>query len=158
MASTEDNQSDMDLWTVCDKGHVHWGRAGGAGVLFRHVPEQGEPTYLLQLRSKSVDYGGTWGIPGGAIRRGETPEMAAHREAEEEIGALPPYRIRGTEVQDCGGNWKFHIVTADVDQEFPAFCVRETYATGWFTREDMRNLALHPGLQNWLDQQDSGGR
>jgi 8-oxo-dGTP diphosphatase len=148
----------MDLWSICDKGHVHWGTAGGAGLFFRHVPEQGEPTYLLQQRSKSVDYGGTWGIPGGAIRGGETPEMTARREAEEEIGPLPPYRVTGIGVQDCGGNWKFHILTADVDEPFPAFCVRETDATGWFTRVDMENLTLHPGFQTWLDQQGSKAR
>jgi 8-oxo-dGTP diphosphatase len=145
----------MDLWTVCDKGHVHWGRLGGAGLLLRHLPEGGEPHYLLQLRSKSVDYGGTWGIPGGAIRGGETPETAARREAEEEIGPLPSYRITGVVTQDCGDNWKFQIITADVDHDFSAFCVRETDATGWFTQEDMQNLSLHPGLQKWLDEQQS---
>jgi len=145
----------MDLWTVCDKGHVHWGTAGGAGLLFRHTPEHGEPTYLLQQRSRSVDYGGLWGVPGGAIRGGETAEMAARREAQEEIGELPPYRVAETEIQDCGGNWKFHIMIADVDHEFSAFCVRETDAVGWFTLEEMRRLSLHPGLESWLFRNES---
>lgn len=147
----------MDVWTVCDKGHLHWGARGGAGLLLRHVSAQGGASYLLQLRSKSVDYGGTWGIPGGAIRDGETPEMAARREAEEEIGSLPPYRVTGIEVQDCGGNWKFYIVAADVADDFLAYCVRETDATGWFTLADMHVLLLHPGLQNWLEKQESRG-
>ncbi len=145
----------MDLWTVCEKGHVHWGRLGGAGLLFRYSPEQGEPSYLLQQRSKSKDYAGRWGIPGGAIREGETPEAAAKREAKEEVGPLPPYRVTGVQVQDCGGNWQFHIVMAEVDRPFPSYCVQETDATGWFTREDMGRLLLHPGLQRWLDEQES---
>jgi len=145
-------KSFMDRWTFCDQDHVHWGAAGGAGLLFRYVPQEGEPSYLLQQRSGGVDYGGTWGIPGGATREGESPEMTARREAEEEIGQLPAYRVTGVEVQDCGGAWKFHIVTADVDAPFLAFCVRETDATGWFTREEMRWLPLHPGFRNWLEE------
>ncbi len=38
---------------------------------------------FLRQRAYSVDRGGTWGIPGGAIRAGESPELAARREAEE---------------------------------------------------------------------------
>jgi len=142
----------MDRWTVCDEGHVHWGAAGAAGLLFRYVPQQGEPSYLLQQRSRWVDHGGTWGIPGGAIREGETPEVTARREAEEEIGPLPSYRVTGIEVQDCGGGWEFHMLTADVDLPFLAYCVQESDATGWFTREEMRSLSLHPGFRKWLDE------
>lgn len=91
-----------DRWTFCDGGHVHWGAAGGAGLLLRYTPEEGEEVYLLQLRSRSVDQAGTWGIPGGAVREGESPATAARREAEEEIGPLPPYRVTGTDTQDCG--------------------------------------------------------
>jgi 8-oxo-dGTP pyrophosphatase MutT (NUDIX family) len=145
-------KSSMERWTFCDQGHVHWGAGGAAGLLLRYVPNEGEPSYLLQQRSTRVDYGGTWGIPGGAIREGESPEMTAQREAEEEIGQLPFYRVTGVEVQDCGGAWKFHVVTADVDAPFLAFCVRQTDATGWFTLEDMYRLSLHPGFRKLLDE------
>jgi NUDIX domain len=104
-----------DLWTICNRGHVHWGTHGAAGFLFCHVPPDGQPLYLLQQRSRWVDHGGTWGFPGGAIKDRESPEMTARRETQEEIGSLPPYRVTGVQVQDCGGGWKFHIVTADVD-------------------------------------------
>lgn len=143
-------------WTVCDSGHIHWGALGGAGLLLRHVPLRGEPSYLLQQRSRWVDCPGTWGIPGGAALEGESPEVTARRETEEELGVLPAYRLTRVEVQDCGAGWQFLIVMADVDEPFPAFCVRETDATGWFTREDMRRLSLHPGLQQWLDERLTG--
>jgi 8-oxo-dGTP pyrophosphatase MutT (NUDIX family) len=65
-----------------------------------------------------------------AIQAGESPELAARREAEEEIGPLPPIRVTSTEVQECGGGWEFYVVSADVDREFRAFCVRGTEATG----------------------------
>src|ERR1700758_4321135 len=41
---------------------------------------------LLLVRSS---YRIAWNFPGGGIRRGETPEMAARRELAEEIGLTP---------------------------------------------------------------------
>jgi len=143
----------MDVWKICEMGHVHWGNQGAAGFLFRHTAPDAEPSFLLQQRSTTVDYPSTWGIPGGAIRDAESPEAAAKREFQEEIGTLPPYRITDVKVQDCGGNWKFHMILADVDEEFLAFCGKETVATGWFTLSDMMSLHLHPGLQIWLHEQ-----
>jgi 8-oxo-dGTP diphosphatase len=136
-----------ERWMICAAGHVHWGADGGAGLLLRHLPRDGPASYLLAQRSRWVDEGGTWGIPGGAMKSGESPKAAARREAEEEIGLLPDYRLTGVIVQDCGGGWRFHIVCADVDEAFPAFCLQETDATGWFTIEQMRTLPLHPGFR-----------
>ncbi len=143
----------MDLWKICEMGHIHWGSQGAAGFLFRYAPVGAESSYLLQRRATTVDYPATWGIPGGAIRDGESPGAAAKREFQEEIGPLPSYRITGVKVQDCGGQWKFHMILADVDREFQALCGKETVATGWFTQNDMTNLDLHPGLQIWLNEQ-----
>lgn len=84
------------------------------------------------------------------MQEGESAEVAARREVEEEIGSLPSYRVTGVHVQDCGAGWKFHIVTADVDNPFAAYCVRETEATGWFTQQEMSDLSLHPGFRKWL--------
>jgi 8-oxo-dGTP pyrophosphatase MutT (NUDIX family) len=145
----------MDVWKICEMGHIHWGNQGAAGFLFRHAAVGAEPSFLLQQRSTTVDYPGTWGIPGGALHDGESPEAAAKREFQEEIGPLPPYRVTSVKVQDCGGKWKFHMILADVDEEFLAFCGKETVATGWFTPSDMTSLQLHPGLQIWLDEQQT---
>lgn len=78
-----------ERWTICESGHVHWGANGGAALLLRHLDPEGPPTYLLQQRSRWVDEGGKWGIPGGAIRNGESPELTARRETQEEIGPVP---------------------------------------------------------------------
>lgn len=108
--------------------------------------------YLLAERSRWVDEGGTWGIPGGAIHDSEPVEAAARREAAEEIWPLPPYRVTGVDVQDCGGGWRFHIVRADVGELFAAYAARETEATGYFTLDQMRGLRLHPGFQQWVEE------
>jgi len=139
-----------ERWTVCTLGHVHWGANGGAGLLFRHAPAATEPKFLLSRRSRLVDEPGKWGIPGGAIRDGESPEAAARREVQEEIASLPPHRITGSHEQDCGGGWRFVIFIADVEEQFAAYCQRQTDATGWFTAAAAEKLELHPGIQRWL--------
>ena len=148
--------SPGERWTICALDHVHWGANGGAGLLLRYEPADGEPRYLLALRSRWVDDPATWGIPGGAIRDGESPEEAARRETLEEVGLLPPYRLANDEVQDCGGGWRFHIIMADVKEPFEAYSVHETDATGWFTQRQLRDLPLHPGIRRWLDEHASG--
>ncbi len=143
-----------DRWTICGLDHVHWGANGGAGLLLRRQRSGAEPFYLLTKRSRLVDEGGTWGIPGGAIRDGESPEPAARRETLEEIGRLPAYRVNGVEIQGCGGGWQFHLFVADVQEPFDAYSVHETDATGWFTTEMMHRLSLHSGLRRWLENRE----
>ena len=48
----------------------------------------GDGRYLLQLRDQKpgVFYPGHWGLFGGAIEPGETPELALRRELQEELG------------------------------------------------------------------------
>jgi 8-oxo-dGTP pyrophosphatase MutT (NUDIX family) len=54
---------------------------------------------LLLLRSS---YRATWNLPGGGIRRGETPEAAARRELAEEIGLTADSLVAAG---DARGNW-----------------------------------------------------
>jgi 8-oxo-dGTP pyrophosphatase MutT (NUDIX family) len=136
-----------ERWFTCRAGHVHWGALGAAGLLFQVEKAHADATtYLLAQRSRWVDEGGTWGIPGGALRAPESPEQAARRETLEEIGVLPTYRVAGVDLQPCGGGWTFTVIHAVVDAPFEAFTIRETDATGWFTRAQMLRLPLHPGV------------
>jgi 8-oxo-dGTP diphosphatase len=49
--------------------------------------------YLLQLRDPipTIVYPGSWGLFGGHLEDGESPESALWRELFEEIGYAPPY-------------------------------------------------------------------
>ena len=146
-----------ERWFFCRAGHIHWGALGAAGLLLRHLPQRGQPVYLLVERSRWVDEGGTWGIPGGAMHHGESPEEAAHRAAASQIWPVPAYRVTGTAAQDCGGGWKFHIVCADVEAPFTAYTARDTEATGWFTVPEMSGLRLYSGVRRWVGEHPQPG-
>jgi len=50
---------------------------------------------LVVERAPDCSNAGRWGLPGGRLRRGEAPFAAAHREAIEELGSLPPLEVSG---------------------------------------------------------------
>ena len=69
-----------DAWVEGPDGQRFWGKFGAAGLLVW------DPTVgiLLQHRVAWSHFGGTWGVPGGARKKGESAEDAALREAAEE--------------------------------------------------------------------------
>lgn len=69
---------------------------------------------------------------------------------------LPAYRLNSIDVQDCGGGWRFHLLSTEVEAPFEAYAVEETDATGWFTQEEMRKLPLHSGVNRWLGECGTG--
>jgi len=140
-----------ERWTVCAVGHAHWGAHGAAGVLLRYAPTGGLPMCLLAQRSQSVDEPGCWGVPGGACRDDESPEVTARRELHEELVSAPEYRIAMIDVQDRGG-WPFWMIVADVERRVAVSCGPQTEMAGWFTREQMLDLRLHRGLRRWMER------
>lgn len=60
----------------------------GAGLLL--VDPSGR--VLLARRSEEVSSPGTWASPGGHVEPGESPDAAAVREFEEEMGTRPVFR------------------------------------------------------------------
>ena len=141
-----------ERWTVCSAGHVHWGAIGAAGLLLSCTPDR-EPLFLLARRSRWVDEGGRWAIPGGAIRDGESPGEAARREFVEELSVTPDYQITDIQRADCGGGWAFWTIRGHVPAVFEAYCGTETDATGWFTVPQLTQLDLHPGFQRWVKRE-----
>jgi mutator protein MutT len=84
--------------TRFDRRSVPLGESRPAAVAVVVVPgEDGSVAVLLTRRAAGLRrHGGQWALPGGRLDPGETPETAALRELEEEVGlALPPGAILG---------------------------------------------------------------
>lgn len=64
---------------------VAQGEDSAAGILYR----AGDSVLLLLRSADAGDYPLHWCFPGGGIEEGETPEQAALRESQEEIGQSP---------------------------------------------------------------------
>ena len=101
-----------DAWIECACGRRHWGAHGAAGLLLaRRVPQF---EVLLQHRALWSHEGGTWGLPGGALRPGEDPVHGALREAAEEAGVdAAGVQVQTTWVLDHGP-WRYTTVVAHV--------------------------------------------
>ena len=138
-----------DAWVEGPDGKRYWGRFGAAGLLVLHPPMG----VLLQLRADWSHSGGTWGIPGGALKFGENALDAALREAHEEAG-VPPEAIRviGTSVLNLGF-WSYTTVVGIAEKFFePVVTDAESAALEWVPLEDVATRELHPGFDNaWPD-------
>ena len=137
-----------DTWVDGPRGR-YWGTYGAAGLLLAH-PDAG---VLLQLRAVWSHLGGTWGLPGGARKAGESPEAAAIREADEEAGVPPELvTVLGTSVFDHG-YWSSTTVLARADALFaPIIGDAESEALDWVPFDNVAELPLHPGFgTGWPD-------
>jgi 8-oxo-dGTP diphosphatase len=131
-----------DVWVDGPNGRF-WGAYGAAGLLIAH-PEDG---VLLQLRAVWSHLGGTWGVPGGARKAGETAVQTAIREADEEAG-VPPELVEPIEetVFDVG-YWSYTTVLAWARERFTPFVGdAESLELRWVPYDDVESLPLHPGF------------
>ncbi|MER7445856.1 NUDIX hydrolase [Microbacterium sp. NPDC097977] len=132
-----------DAWVVAPSGERYWGRFGAAGLL-AYDPARG---ILLQHRVAWSHFGGTWGLPGGAMHEGESAIVGAVREAQEEAGVPDgAVRPRFTSVLDLDV-WSYTTVIADVVRPFdPVISDPESVALEWVPVSDVDSLPLHPGF------------
>ena len=138
--------TDGDGWLECALGHRHWGRYGAAGLL---AVAPG-PYVLLQHRAPWSHGGDTWGVPGGARAREETPEQAARRETVEETGLdVALAVVRGEHVADHV-TWRYTTFVATVPSRLPVVAERESVDLRWVAVDEVDALPLHPAFaQAW---------
>ena len=132
-----------DTWVTSPTGERYWGRFGAAGLL----AVDAQRGVLLQHRIPWSHFGGTWGIPGGALQQHESAVDGAIRESEEEADSPPDALApRATSVLDLGF-WSYTTVIADVIKPFePYISDYESQALEWVPIEKVSELPLHPGF------------
>nr|WP_254367682.1 NUDIX domain-containing protein [Microbacterium sp. NC79] len=112
---------------------------------------------LLQQRVGWSHFGGTWGIPGGALHQGEAAADGAMRESQEEAG-VPDGSVRPlfTSVYDIG-IWSYTTLVAVVEQPFePEITDPESVALEWVDAAGVSARELHPGFAaSWPDLQEA---
>lgn len=124
-------------------GPKYWGRFGAAGLLAWR-PGRG---VLLQHRAIWSHFGGTWGLPGGARKLGESAVDAALREAAEEATVpAEAMRVMFETVSDLG-YWSYTTVVAEAIHDFePVIADAESTALRWIALDDVESYPLHPGF------------
>lgn len=137
------NRDPGDAWVQSATGQKYWGRYGAAGLLAVD-PDRG---VLMQHRALWSHHGGTWGLPGGALHRGESAIVGALREAGEEA-CVPGDRVRPvvTTVLDKQV-WTYTTVIAQVTEPFtPRAGDAESLELAWVRLGDVTTLDLHPAF------------
>jgi 8-oxo-dGTP pyrophosphatase MutT (NUDIX family) len=139
-------------------GQVRWGRYGAAGVLFRHVGDDGTVHYMLQQRSSTVQQGGTWSIPGGALSKDEPSLVGAVRETVEEVGdpGVSFHPVKAYEFRPAK-DWAYTTHVVDVASMFDLKGIQGKLAheqadVAWVKADDVAKLDLHPGFKATFDQ------
>lgn len=132
-----------DAWVSGPNGEKFWGRYGAAGLLVWHPPTG----VLLQHRVGWSHFGGTWGLPGGALNEGESAEVGALREAREEAGVpSDAVTILFSSVLDLGF-WRYTTVVTRTDAAFePRIGDAESLELRWVSLDEVVELPLHPGF------------
>lgn len=120
--------------------HVH-----AAGV----IPVHPSGMVLLQLRDDRAEVGSPnrWGMLGGMLEAGESPEEAALREMDEEVGRRPAvlhHYASGdhASLRRPGVVVRSHVYGAAVDWTLDDLILGEGQRLDWFTRAAVPHLPL----------------
>lgn len=109
---------------------------------------------LLQLRDNipEIVHPNYWGLFGGSIDPGETPEQAIKRELEEELCWSPPEVKYLLNWQEQGTPWLTYIFAVSLTVPISELKLTEGQALGLFTFEELTQLPLVPKIPKVLPQ------
>lgn len=99
---------------------------------------------MLCKRGDGVKFAGTWAGFGGEIDPGETPQVAALREMDEEAGYTGKMSLKLVYKYDEPKFEYFNFI-GTVDEEFEVDLNWENDDAQWFDKDDFPK-PLHPGI------------
>jgi 8-oxo-dGTP pyrophosphatase MutT (NUDIX family) len=129
-----------------------WGRAAAGSILIARDTGR----VCLAHRSPDVQEPNTWGMWGGAMDSGESPEQAALRELQEETGYSGSVNLQPLWTFEHSSGFRYYNFLAVVDSEFRPRMDWETQDFEWFDLADTDTWPspLHPGVQTLLSRND----
>jgi 8-oxo-dGTP pyrophosphatase MutT (NUDIX family) len=133
------------------QGRLRWGRRA-AGILFRRK----DGRFLLVFRSIEVLDPHVWGIPGGRVEPGEDVKKAARLETKEELGKVPPFKIREKDVYRSG-DFEYTTFLGEMKEKdagkWRPELNWENDEWGWFSADHLPE-PLHPNVSKVIDLWD----
>lgn len=130
------------------------GATGGhaAGVLF--IAPDGD-VLVLRRSPEEENFGGHWGLPGGGVDDGESPEDGALRECREEMGIdlaeAGPDHLRDLDKVVTPTGKVFHTFAMPVPKKFAPRLNDEHTGYAWASL-DMLPRPLHPAVEKTLKE------
>lgn len=126
-----------------------------AGVVLLAVEHEGVPSVILIRRAYRGRNAGQWGLPGGGLEDGETPERAALRELREEIGlAAGPGDVLGR-LDDFPATSGFAITPIVLALDDPGPLTPSPDEVHSVNHVSLRRLAADD-TPRWVPQPDGG--
>ena len=149
LKSFEIFESEYEIFSNT-KGGKFWGDQG-AGVL---VICPKTKRLLVAMRSDFVNEPNTWGIIGGAVDKGETPEQGARRELVEETGYKGKFELIPAYIfQSPDHTFQYSNFIGIVEKEFKAEYDWETAYAEWMTLDELLKAEpKHFGLEKLLKE------
>lgn len=106
---------------------------------------------LLYRSAKEANYAGHWGLPGGGVEAGETPELGADREAREEMGVEVPGKKKLLDQRITPNGLVFHTFAHPVSEKFVPKLNDEHAGYAWAPLDKLPG-PIHPSVQKTIDE------
>ena len=116
----------------------------GAGIFFTDGKK-----FLLLKRGKG-DHEGKWCIPGGGLKKGESPFEAAKRESIEECGTAEGSKFAQIKEEGDGHSWTTFFFR--IKDAFDCKLSREHTDYAWVKFSDAKRMDLHPSMKKNLSR------